>query len=153
MWFLFFYFRHLGLSGSSPSVLQVQPPLSDATTLTSDHQLQQQQMDQLTPGSARAICAALPGLVSRQIRVCQAHPNTIQSVSDGARKVHTHIFIIFTGLYTVPFYFLLGLWTLQNFYGPEVFIFLSFLVFFGRTFCFSQDLKNNNNNLFRLERE
>jgi len=49
----------------------------------------QQQMDQqqLTQGSAQAICAALPGLVSRQIQVCQAHPNTIQSVSDGARKV------------------------------------------------------------------
>ncbi|EFX82994.1 putative secreted signaling factor WNT16 [Daphnia pulex] len=40
----------------------------------------------VTQGSARAICAALPGLVSRQIQVCQAHPNTIQSVSDGARK-------------------------------------------------------------------
>ncbi|XP_057374199.1 protein Wnt-16-like [Daphnia carinata] len=59
------------------------PPQSTLTDQAPD-----QQMDQgtLTPGSARAICAALPGLVSRQIQVCQAHPNTIQSVSDGARK-------------------------------------------------------------------
>lgn len=61
------------------------PPQS---TLTDQATAPDQQMDQatMTQGSARAICAALPGLVSRQIQVCQAHPNTIQSVSDGARK-------------------------------------------------------------------
>ncbi|XP_043230661.1 protein Wnt-16-like [Amphibalanus amphitrite] len=35
---------------------------------------------------ARSICAALPGLVARQIEVCQTHPNAIPSVSNGARK-------------------------------------------------------------------
>lgn len=67
---------YLGSSGLS--VLQ---PLDPNGSLTGPDQ---QQMD-LTP-SAKAICAALPGLVSRQIQVCQAHPNTIHSVSDGARK-------------------------------------------------------------------
>ncbi|XP_046439719.1 protein Wnt-16-like [Daphnia pulex] len=96
---------HLGLSGTSPSLtLPPQPPkapqppsltLSDQATAglaaggPDLHQMDQhnQQSNQMvTQGSARAICAALPGLVSRQIQVCQAHPNTIQSVSDGARK-------------------------------------------------------------------
>jgi hypothetical protein len=113
---IFFKFqRHLGLSGTSPSLTLPPPPppfqpkppstLSDQApnaglvTLTAGLSDLQQQMDQqqqqshsnqmVTQGSARAICAALPGLVSRQIQVCQAHPNTIQSVSDGARKVKT----------------------------------------------------------------
>ena len=107
--FTIFFQRHLGLSGTSPSLtlpppppLQQKPPstLSDhapnagLVSLTAGLSDLQQQMDQqshsnqmVTQGSARAICAALPGLVSRQIQVCQAHPNTIQSVSDGARKV------------------------------------------------------------------
>jgi len=67
---------YLGSSGLSP----LQPLDANAALSGPD----QQQMD-LTP-SAKAICAALPGLVSRQIQVCQAHPNTIHSVSDGARK-------------------------------------------------------------------
>ena len=75
----------MGLSGSSPSLV-MQPSLSD--TLATGPDQQQMDQQQLTAGSARAICAALPGLVSRQIQVCQAHPNTIQSVSDGARKVY-----------------------------------------------------------------
>jgi len=66
---------YLGLAGLSP----LQPHESNSLSGPD-----QQQMD-LTP-SAKAICAALPGLVSRQIEVCQAHPNTIHSVSDGARK-------------------------------------------------------------------
>ncbi|KAI9556552.1 hypothetical protein GHT06_016342 [Daphnia sinensis] len=72
---------HLGLSGTSPSLTM--PPQSSPTDQAPDQQMDQATM---TQGSARAICAALPGLVSRQIQVCQAHPNTIQSVSDGARK-------------------------------------------------------------------
>jgi len=89
---LFLPDRHLGLSGSSPSLLTPsQHPssmvLSDAAFLMSGPDQQQMDQQQLTQGSAQAICAALPGLVSRQIQVCQAHPNTIQSVSDGARKV------------------------------------------------------------------
>lgn len=88
IWILFK--RHLGLSGTSPSLTMPPQP----STLTDHVADQQQQMDQgtMTQGSARAICAALPGLVSRQIQVCQAHPNTIQSVSDGARKVHHFFF-------------------------------------------------------------
>lgn len=35
---------------------------------------------------ARAVCGALPGLVAQQIEVCMAHPGTIRSVSDGARR-------------------------------------------------------------------
>lgn len=86
----------MGLSGSSPTPLVPASMALDATALSTGPD--QQQMDQqahpsggssqlLTTGSAKAVCAALPGLVSRQIQVCQAHPNTIQSVSDGARKV------------------------------------------------------------------
>lgn len=88
----FIFLRHLGLSGTSPSLTM--PPQS---TLTDQATAPDQQMDQatMTQGSARAICAALPGLVSRQIQVCQAHPNTIQSVSDGARKVNLFFFLYF----------------------------------------------------------
>lgn len=35
---------------------------------------------------ARAVCGSLPGLVAQQIEVCMAHPGTIRSVSDGARR-------------------------------------------------------------------
>ena len=76
----------MGLSGSSFEADNSASLSLDPTALTAGPD--QQQMDQqLTAGSARAVCAALPGLVSRQIQVCQAHPNTIHSVSDGARKV------------------------------------------------------------------
>lgn len=68
--------RHLGVAGLSPLQLQ------DSNSLSGPDQ---QQMD--FTSSATAICAALPGLVSRQIQVCREHPNTIHSVSDGARKV------------------------------------------------------------------
>ena len=102
--------RHLGLSGTSPSLTLPPPPhphkpqqppstLSDQAAaggpdLQMDQHHQSNQM--VTQGSARAICAALPGLVSRQIQVCQAHPNTIQSVSDGARKVTERLFSFLT---------------------------------------------------------
>lgn len=32
------------------------------------------------------LCATVPGLVSQQIRVCQAHPNVMYAVSEGARQ-------------------------------------------------------------------
>jgi hypothetical protein len=36
--------------------------------------------------SARKICGTLPGLVAQQVDVCQNYPDTIQAVSDGARR-------------------------------------------------------------------
>ena len=36
--------------------------------------------------AARAVCSSLPGLAEQQIEVCLQHPNTIRSVSDGARR-------------------------------------------------------------------
>jgi hypothetical protein len=32
------------------------------------------------------VCSSLPGLVAQQVEVCIQHPNTIRSVSDGARR-------------------------------------------------------------------
>ena len=36
--------------------------------------------------SARVVCGNLPGLVAHQIEVCQQFPDTIKSVSEGARR-------------------------------------------------------------------
>ncbi|OXA45577.1 Protein Wnt-16 [Folsomia candida] len=36
--------------------------------------------------SAGLVCSSLPGLVAQQIDVCQNYPDTIQAVSDGARR-------------------------------------------------------------------
>ena len=36
--------------------------------------------------SAGIICRALPGLVAAQVEVCQNFPNTIKSVSEGAKR-------------------------------------------------------------------
>ncbi|RWS29971.1 Wnt16 like-like protein [Leptotrombidium deliense] len=36
--------------------------------------------------TAEALCATVPGLVSQQLRVCEAHPNAMLGVSEGARR-------------------------------------------------------------------
>jgi len=68
----YYNWMYLGMLGSRPSG----PP-----QMSSD----QPYFDTPTE-HAQSICAALPGLVSRQIEVCKTHPNAIPSVKDGARK-------------------------------------------------------------------
>nr|XP_053642378.1 protein Wnt-16-like [Cherax quadricarinatus] len=44
-----------------------------------------QEVQNVSTSSAMSICQHLPGLVQQQVAVCQSHPDTIRSVSDGAR--------------------------------------------------------------------
>ncbi|XP_069178063.1 protein Wnt-16 isoform X2 [Procambarus clarkii] len=44
-----------------------------------------QEVHNFSTSSAISICQHLPGLVQQQVAVCQSHPDTIRSVSDGAR--------------------------------------------------------------------
>ncbi|XP_071514351.1 protein Wnt-16-like [Panulirus ornatus] len=44
-----------------------------------------QEVQNVSTASAMSICNHLPGLVQQQVAVCQSHPDTIRSVSDGAR--------------------------------------------------------------------
>ncbi|XP_042239429.1 protein Wnt-16-like [Homarus americanus] len=61
-------FRYLGVVGVTPLL-----PQGD------------QEVQNVSTSSAMSICQHLPGLVQQQVAVCQSHPDTIRSVSDGAR--------------------------------------------------------------------
>nr|ALL53298.1 Wnt16 ligand [Thamnocephalus platyurus] len=71
---------YLGVVGVSPLVDQ------DMGMGTPPQSLADQHQSDISISYAHSVCAALPGLVSRQIEVCQSHPNAIQSVSNGARR-------------------------------------------------------------------
>ncbi|CAL4064453.1 unnamed protein product, partial [Meganyctiphanes norvegica] len=46
----------------------------------------QEMQQNVSTSSAVSICQHLPGLVQQQVAVCQSHPDTIKSVSAGARR-------------------------------------------------------------------
>ncbi|KAK2725207.1 protein Wnt-4-like [Artemia franciscana] len=71
---------YLGVAGVSPLIDQDMGMGSSPESVADQHQ------SDISVSYAHSVCAALPGLVSRQIEVCQTHPNAIQSVSHGARK-------------------------------------------------------------------
>ena len=66
---MFIFFRYLGVVGVTPLL-----PQGD------------QEVQNVSTSSAVSICQHLPGLVQQQVSVCQSHPDTIRSVSDGARR-------------------------------------------------------------------
>lgn len=66
-----FSWMYLGMSGANTPSIQMpadQPQFESATEFT------------------RSICNSLPGLVAQQIQVCLSYPNTIPSVTNGARR-------------------------------------------------------------------
>lgn len=75
---LLLFFSYLGMSRETAAPLE----------LPGDQQLADapQNADDAFRNSAGIVCRALPGLVAAQIEVCQSFPNTIKSVSDGAKR-------------------------------------------------------------------
>ncbi|KAG8230094.1 hypothetical protein J437_LFUL009527 [Ladona fulva] len=95
------YAMYLGVVGVTPlhnhqaaqpypnTQLQAHPaahPDGSQTSLTADVPPLHDTLDYHEDLEARAVCSSLPGLVAQQIEVCLKHPDTIRSVSDGARR-------------------------------------------------------------------
>lgn len=82
-------------SSSDPLIRHQQ--LTDNAISAAEHNSRSSLSSSALPGSPTAgsggrvasagdLCAAVPGLVSQQLRVCEAHPNAMLAVGDGARR-------------------------------------------------------------------
>lgn len=75
----------MGISTQAPHPVPADQPASEMMQLAGDAP-ENPEEEEAFKHTARIICDSLPGLVAQQIEVCQNYPDTIQVVSDGARR-------------------------------------------------------------------